>query len=137
MFFKDNYSFHSSVRLPIKTKMCKCGLQKDFWTKSHRDFKTSLGYVEGKGELILFWTVINVLMDVFCSQVVDRVRENEAVRMIHVKEGVGRIGASFAHLAHKAGIVFRAQQKLAAEIPDVHDRAIHNSKFRGKDLIVR
>ncbi|RXG70977.1 hypothetical protein Avbf_00435 [Armadillidium vulgare] len=63
--------------------------------------------------------------------VVDRVKENEAVRMIRVKDGIMRFGSSYTQMAHKASIIFSAQQKIGSEIPDVHDRAIQAAKFKG------
>ncbi|KAB7497054.1 hypothetical protein Anas_06561 [Armadillidium nasatum] len=54
--------------------------------------------------------------------------------MIRVKDGIMRFGSSYTQMAHKASIIFSAQQKIGSEIPDVHDRAIQAAKFKGPTI---
>lgn len=64
--------------------------------------------------------------------VVERVSENEAVKMIRVKEGLVRMGMSYCDLAQRCLILFTAHQAIAAEMPDVHDKDLHDIKYTGE-----
>lgn len=58
--------------------------------------------------------------------------ENEAVKMIRVKEGLVRMGMSYCDLAQRCLILFTAHQAIAAEMPDVHDKDLHDIKYTGE-----
>ncbi|KAG8238199.1 hypothetical protein J437_LFUL018082, partial [Ladona fulva] len=62
-------------------------------------------------------------------EVVDRIQENEAVKLIRVKEGLLKLSESYIELAHKCHIIYEAQKDIAHEIPDVHQQDIHELKY--------
>ncbi|XP_076056446.1 uncharacterized protein LOC143034372 isoform X2 [Oratosquilla oratoria] len=64
-------------------------------------------------------------------EVVDRVRENEAVKMIRLKEGLVKLGGSYCELAQKCLVIFTAYRGVAFEIPDVHDKDIQDIRYTG------
>ncbi|XP_042235759.1 myosin tail region-interacting protein MTI1-like [Homarus americanus] len=64
-------------------------------------------------------------------EVVERVGENEAVKMIRVKEGLLKLGGAYCELAHKCMMIFSAHQNIASQLPDVHDRDLHDIKYTG------
>merc|ERR1719430_614408 len=57
-------------------------------------------------------------------EVVDRVREHEAVKMIRIKEGLFKISEAYIDYAQKCDVIFGAQRDIALQIPDVQDRDI-------------
>ncbi len=63
--------------------------------------------------------------------VVERAGENEAVKMIRVKEGLLKLGAAYCELAHKCLVIYSAHRDIAAQLPDVHDRDLHGVKYTG------
>ena len=65
-------------------------------------------------------------------EVVDRVREHEAVKMIRIKEGLFKISEAYIDYAQKCDVIFGAQRDIALQIPDVHDRDIQDIKYTGK-----
>nr|XP_045596603.1 uncharacterized protein LOC123757189 [Procambarus clarkii] len=64
-------------------------------------------------------------------EVVERVGENEAVKMIRVKEGLLKLGGAYCELAQKCLIIFCAHQNIASQLPDVHDRDLQDVKYTG------
>merc|ERR1719225_1436293 len=64
-------------------------------------------------------------------EVVDRVREHEAVKMIRIKEGMFKISEAYIDYAQKCDVIFGAQRDIALQIPDVHDRDIQDIKYTG------
>lgn len=64
-------------------------------------------------------------------EVVDRVREHEAVKMIRVKEGLFKISEAYIDYAQKCDVIFGAQRDIALQIPDVHDKDIQDIKYTG------
>ncbi|XP_071438716.1 uncharacterized protein [Hetaerina americana] len=64
-------------------------------------------------------------------EVVDRIQENESVKMIRVKEGLLKLSESYVELAHKCNVIYDAQKDIAHEIPDVHGKDIHEVKYTG------
>lgn len=64
-------------------------------------------------------------------EVMERVAENEAVKMIRVKEGLLKVGAAYCELAQKCLMIFTAHMNVASELPDVHDRDLHDVKYTG------
>lgn len=65
-------------------------------------------------------------------EVVDRVREHEAVKMIRIKEGLFKISEAYIDYAQKCDVIFGAQRDIALQIPDVHDRDIQDIKYTGR-----
>ena len=57
--------------------------------------------------------------------------ENEAVKMIRVKEGLVKLGTAYCELAHKCLVIFSAHKDIASQLPDVHDRDLHGVKYTG------
>merc|ERR1719239_2070770 len=64
-------------------------------------------------------------------EVVDRVREHEAVKMIRIKEGLFKISEAYIDYAQKCDVIFGAQRDIALQIPDVQDRDIQDIKYTG------
>ena len=69
--------------------------------------------------------------DVAQLEVVDRVREHEAVKMIRIKEGLFKVSEAYVDFAQKADVLFTAQRDIALQIPDVHDKDIQDIKYTG------
>ena len=67
-------------------------------------------------------------------EVVDRVREHEAVKMIRIKEGLFKISEAYIDYAQKCDVIFGAQRDIALQIPDVQDRDIQDIKYTGEIL---
>ena len=67
-------------------------------------------------------------------EVVDRVREHEAVKMIRIKEGLFKISEAYIDYAQKCDVIFGAQRDIALQIPDVQDRDIQDIKYTGQIL---
>jgi len=64
-------------------------------------------------------------------EVVDRVREHEAVKMIRIKEGIFKISEAYIDYAQKCDVIFGAQRDIALQIPDVQDKDIQDIKYTG------
>lgn len=64
-------------------------------------------------------------------EVVDRVREHEAVKMIRVKEGLFKFSEAYIDFAQKCDVIFGAQRDIALQIPDVQDKDIQDIKYTG------
>merc|ERR1719192_2365067 len=69
--------------------------------------------------------------DIAQLEVVDRVREHEAVKMIRIKEGLFKISEAYIDYAQKWDVIFGAQRDIALQIPDVQDRDIQDIKYTG------
>lgn len=54
----------------------------------------------------------------------DKVKENEAVKLIRVKEGILKLSEAYLALSHKCGYIFEAQRDIARLLPDVEDKVI-------------
>ena len=65
-------------------------------------------------------------------EVVDRVREHEAVKMIRIKEGVSKVSEAYVDYAQKCDVLFSAQKEIALQIPDVQDKDIQDIKYTGQ-----
>ncbi|EEC01508.1 hypothetical protein IscW_ISCW015663 [Ixodes scapularis] len=61
----------------------------------------------------------------------EKVQENEAVKLIRVKEGLLKLSEAYLELANKCAIIFESQRDIAAHIPDVHHMALHEMKYTG------
>merc|ERR1719447_2027859 len=64
-------------------------------------------------------------------EVVDRVREHEAVKMIRIKEGLFKISEAYIDYAQKCDVIFGAQRDIALQTPDVQDPDIQDIKYTG------
>merc|ERR1719495_2225229 len=69
--------------------------------------------------------------DIAQLEVVDRVREHEAVKMIRIKEGLFKVSEAYVDFAQKADVIFCAQRDIALQIPDVQDKDIQDIKYTG------
>ena len=69
-------------------------------------------------------------------EVVDRVREHEAVKMIRIKEGLFKISEAYIDYAQKCDVIFGAQRDIALQIPDVQDKDIQDIKYTGKQSAI-
>ncbi|XP_046406585.1 uncharacterized protein LOC124171458 [Ischnura elegans] len=70
-------------------------------------------------------------------EVVDRIQENECIKMIRVKEGLLKLSESYIELAHKCNVIYDAQRDIAHEIPDVHESDIQEIKYTGSQATRR
>ncbi|OQR68558.1 hypothetical protein BIW11_12836 [Tropilaelaps mercedesae] len=62
---------------------------------------------------------------------VEKMQENEACKLIRLKEGLNKLSESYLEMAHKMAIIFEAQREVAQAIPDVHTTALHEMKYTG------
>jgi len=69
--------------------------------------------------------------DIAQLEVVDRVREHEAVKMIRIKDGLFKVSEAYVDFAQKADVIFCAQRDIALQIPDVQDKDIQDIKYTG------
>lgn len=61
----------------------------------------------------------------------DRLQENEAVKLIRVKEGLLKLSDSYLELAHKCHVIHEAHRDIACQIPDVHNKDLHEIRYSG------
>jgi hypothetical protein len=61
----------------------------------------------------------------------DRIREHEAVKLIRVKEGLLKLSDSYLELADKCHIIHEAHRDVAYQIPDVHNKELHEIRYTG------
>lgn len=64
-------------------------------------------------------------------EVSERVRENEAVKMIRMKEGLLRMSEAYVELGNKCAMIFEAQRDIAFQLPDVHGKELEQVKYTG------
>ncbi|VDI70604.1 Hypothetical predicted protein [Mytilus galloprovincialis] len=67
------------------------------------------------------------LKKTFC----EKVRENEAVKMIRLKEGLTKISEAYMMMGKKCSILFEAERDVANLIPDVHGQNLEEIKYTG------
>ena len=72
--------------------------------------------------------------DIAQLEVVDRVREHEAVKMIRIKEGLFKVSEAYVDYAQKCDVIFCAQRDIALQIPDIEDKDIQDIKYTGQWL---
>lgn len=65
------------------------------------------------------------------QEVLTRVRENEAVKLIRVKESLLKLSDSYLQLVQKCHIVYEAHREIAQQIPDAQNRNIHEIQYEG------
>jgi len=63
--------------------------------------------------------------------VLDRIQENEAVKLIRIKEGLLKLSDSYLQLAHKCHIIHEAHRDIAYQIPDVYNKDLHEMRYAG------
>ncbi|XP_064477606.1 uncharacterized protein LOC135391308 [Ornithodoros turicata] len=64
-------------------------------------------------------------------ETIEKVQENEAVKLIRLKGGLLKLSEAYLELANKCAIIFESQRDIAMYIPDVHDRSLHEIKYTG------
>ncbi|XP_005110353.1 arp2/3 complex-activating protein rickA isoform X2 [Aplysia californica] len=64
-------------------------------------------------------------------EVADRIRENEAVKLIRLKEGLTKLSQAYSDFARKCAVVFDAQQDIVQQLPDVLDQDLEDMKYTG------
>lgn len=69
--------------------------------------------------------------DVALLEVSEKVRENEAVKMIRLKEGLTKLSEAYMMMGKKCYILFEAQRDVANLIPDVHGQNLEEIKYTG------
>lgn len=67
-------------------------------------------------------------------EVTDRVRENEAVKLIRLKEGLTKLSQAFTDLGRKCVMVFDTQQDIVQQLPDVLDQDLEDMKYTGSGI---
>jgi hypothetical protein len=61
----------------------------------------------------------------------DQIKENEAVKLIRVKDGLLKLSESYLELAHKCHIIHEAHRDVAYQIPDAHNKELHEIRYAG------
>ncbi|KAK6183969.1 hypothetical protein SNE40_002287 [Patella caerulea] len=64
-------------------------------------------------------------------EVDERMRENEAIKLIRIKEGLLKLSNSYIDFAHNTAVVFESQRNIALQLPDVHDQELEDIKYTG------
>ncbi|KAK3600776.1 hypothetical protein CHS0354_009204 [Potamilus streckersoni] len=64
-------------------------------------------------------------------EVADKIRENEAVKLIRLKEGLLKLSDAYVDLGKKSCIVFESQRDIALQLPDVHGKELEEVKYSG------
>ncbi|XP_023240841.1 uncharacterized protein LOC111639251 [Centruroides sculpturatus] len=67
-------------------------------------------------------------------EVVERVYENEAIKLIRLKDGLLKLSDAYIELANKSAIIFEAQREISHQLPDVHGRDLHEIKYTGTGM---
>lgn len=67
------------------------------------------------------------------SEVKSKALENEAVKLMLVKEGLLNISSCYVALADKASIIFQAHREVSTSLPDVHDKDIEDIRYPGAE----
>ncbi|KAL4225376.1 hypothetical protein ACF0H5_016065 [Mactra antiquata] len=63
----------------------------------------------------------------------DRVRENEAIKLIRMKEGLLKMSGAYIAMACQCNTLFTAQRNIALQLPDVHGRDLESVKYTGAE----
>lgn len=64
-------------------------------------------------------------------ELADRVRDNEAVKLIRFKDGLLKLSNAYVELGKKCAIIHEAQRDIALLLPDVHEKDIEDIKYTG------
>ncbi|XP_064601843.1 uncharacterized protein LOC135467871 [Liolophura sinensis] len=69
--------------------------------------------------------------DIAQLEVADRVRNNEAIKLVRLKEGMLQFSEAYIDYGRKCSMLFEAQRDIAYQIPDVHGRDYEDIKYTG------
>jgi hypothetical protein len=61
----------------------------------------------------------------------DHIKENEALKLSRVKEGLLKLSDSYLELAQKCHIIHEAHREVAYQIPDVRNEELHEIRYAG------
>jgi len=64
-------------------------------------------------------------------EVLERIRENEIIKLVRLKDGLLKISEAYIELANKCAIIFGAQRDISHQFPDVRSRDFHEIKYTG------
>lgn len=64
-------------------------------------------------------------------EVVEQANENEAVKLLRLKDGLLKLSDAYVELANKCAIIFEAQREVSHYLPDVQEREINEIKYTG------
>ncbi|XP_023722566.1 uncharacterized protein LOC111872682 isoform X2 [Cryptotermes secundus] len=92
------------------------------------------GNVEETRQLEMKLTEAKDSCDLAQIEMSDRIQENEGVKLIRVKEGLLKLSDSYLELAHKCHIIHEAHRDIAYQIPDVHNKELHEITYAGPEL---
>lgn len=68
-----------------------------------------------------------------CFPVCEKTQENEAVKVIRVKEGMLKLSESYLDVAYKANIIFDGTRSIASGLPVVDQtRNVQDIRYRGE-----
>lgn len=67
------------------------------------------------------------------NEVLSQIQENEAVKLIRIKEGLLKLSDSYLELATKCCIIHEAHRDIARLIPDVHRNELHEIRYTGTE----
>lgn len=62
----------------------------------------------------------------------DKIRENEAIKLIRFKEGYQRLSQAYMELGRKCAIIFEAQRDITTQLPDVMNQDLEDIKYTGE-----
>ncbi|KAK6619838.1 hypothetical protein RUM44_006237 [Polyplax serrata] len=75
------------------------------------------------------------------AEVTEKIKENEAVKLIVVKDGLLKLSQAYLSLSQKCLYIFEAQRDIVKCLPDIEDKEIVDVKFDGlsgaKDILQR
>jgi len=69
------------------------------------------------------------------EEVTEAFKENEAVKLIRLKQNLLKVSESYVELAHKCIHVFEAQADVARALPDAPNTDIHDIKYTGATAV--
>ncbi|XP_063219267.1 uncharacterized protein LOC134529287 isoform X2 [Bacillus rossius redtenbacheri] len=69
--------------------------------------------------------------DVAQLEMIEQVKENEAVKMIRVKSGLLKVSDAYLQMARKCFVIHEAYYDVASQVPDVDDKDIYKVKHTG------
>ncbi len=75
---------------------------------------------------IIFWTI-----NVCYVTVEDKIRDNEAVKLIRFKEGLLHLSQAYIELGRKCSIIFEAQKDISVQLPNVLEKDLEDIKYTG------
>ncbi|KAF2344383.1 Eisosome component PIL1/LSP1, partial [Trinorchestia longiramus] len=67
--------------------------------------------------------------DLAYMEVVDRIKENETVKLIRFREGLRKMSAAYMTLGQHCQAIFTAFNSVACTLPDVHNKDIQDVRY--------